>query len=147
MVPSETQLDREIFRWEELAQIAARAIFLDERLGLWAAPASVDDQSRIAARLDRWCQVAADGDRAVFARRLAWDGLDLDAARRMVSPVQWRPGEPLPSWTGVLVAVASIAALNQADLADCRAFDLAEPLPFQELLVPFLLEARRRLAA
>ena len=85
--------------------LAERAAPLADRLR--AAGAATDDPphavaERAAARLVDWCRSAAKGDPALFAKRLAWDGLDATAALRVVSPVgAGVPDDdrPAPAWT------------------------------------------------
>src|SRR3954452_21695176 len=63
--------------------LAERARSLIERLEQAPAdPAGGDDPALVRRRLEQWCQVVAKGDWTTFRKRLAWDGLDLDAARR-----------------------------------------------------------------
>ncbi len=128
--------------WDDIAVIAARASTLAERLqsGAGANPALAD------ARLARWREVAVRGDQELFLRRLAWDSLDLDQARRALGGVPVCSGQPLPAWTGTLHAIMAAAAAP-GDAAARRAFDPAAPLPFEELFVPFLHVARQRVGA
>ena len=131
----------------ELLEIARRASTLSERLEQTGAfGASGPDAEAIERRLEGWCQAVGKGDWAAFRKRLAWDGLDLDAARRALAqpPVAPRP----PIWIDTLEEVLGLAASAQDGAkAELGFLDPAAPLPFEEILVPFVLVARRRLAA
>src|SRR5262245_18032472 len=84
----------------DLVDIVERASTPLERLGpgfVAAGRAEVD--AIVEARLERWRLLVADGNDAVFARRLALDGLDENTARRALGPVRLAPGQPLPAWT------------------------------------------------
>ena len=78
---------------DELATIVAAASFVHERLALAGAPG---DDATIEARLARWCELAAGGDRAAFASRLAWDGVELATIRAVLG--EMRASGALPGW-------------------------------------------------
>jgi len=132
--------------------VAQRAATLAERLGQASARLTHDDPALVQQRLEQWCQVVAKGDWETFRKRLAWDGLDLEAARRALGPLRWPDEVPLPAWAAVLQAALGRATDSEDGAADGlaagdRFLDAAEPLPFEELLAPFVRLARRRLAA
>ncbi|MBX9827150.1 MAG: type 2 lantipeptide synthetase LanM family protein [Xanthobacteraceae bacterium] len=111
------------------------------------------DSHKSNARLKDWCNAAAGGDEALFAARLARDGLDANSVRRLLGPVEVAPDFPLPEWCGVLEQVleaterlryAAVAADAAAAFPCQRAGD---PLPFEELFAPFVAVAQARLAA
>lgn len=96
----------------------------------------------VASRLEAWCSAAADGDSARFERRLIWDGLDIEAAREILaSPSQSSAASP--EWA-ILVQEAIAESLKPAPR--CAFLDPDQPLPFEEVLLPFVLVARQRLA-
>lgn len=135
------------FTEEDLRVIAGRASTLDQRL---ASPSPVThvpkdgDAERRANRLERWCNRAAAGDDALFRKRLAWDALDVDDAERATRPARWRSDAPLPRWVhtldGAVAEAMRAAPLHRPDL-----LDPASPLPFEELIAPFVTAARRTL--
>jgi type 2 lantibiotic biosynthesis protein LanM len=133
-----------------LRRIAERASPLGERLRRGGMTG--DDEGAGAggqARLEAWCQAAAHGDWDVFRKRLAWDGLDLERARAALDAPGSVDAAGQPAWLGVLRDVLGGGAARHAEGADrpLRFLDPATPLPFEELLVPFVLAARRRLAS
>lgn len=107
----------------------------------------------VTARLEKWCQTVAGGDCARFERRLAGDGLNLDTVQRVLGPVRLADGQPLPSWVHTL-EVALAAAREEARFFGDGGFraheacslDPEAPIPFEDVLWPFVLVARRRLA-
>ncbi len=129
-----------------LADIVARASPIAERLagGFDVVPG---DAVLIDARLARWRQVCAPGggDDGVgdrFERRLAYDGLDVDAVRSVLGRVRLAEGRPLPAWTQTLREVLAPSAVSTGPEL---ALDPQEPLPFEDVLLPFVQVARRRL--
>jgi type 2 lantibiotic biosynthesis protein LanM len=85
-------------------------------------------------------------------RRLAWDGLDLETVRPALGPVRLRDGAPLPEWSELLAEVLRLAPPERREEADdvwpaeMDFLDAENPLPFEEVLAPFVLVARERLA-
>lgn len=117
-------------RWLSLA---SRATFLSERLTF-----EPSDDPGIEERLKAWCQSVASGEEARFARRLSWDGLRLEDARRAVAVPRLTM---VPSWIGTLREVVELSTFEEEE----PCLDPKQPLPFEEALLPFLRWARRRL--
>ncbi|HMA35584.1 MAG TPA: DUF4135 domain-containing protein, partial [Chloroflexia bacterium] len=88
----------------DLAAIVAAASTLAERLEGTLVEEAPGAAREAPARLDTWREVVAKGDEALFARRLALDGLTRDQARAALGPVQLRAGAALPAWTRTLHA-------------------------------------------
>lgn len=87
-----------------IIEIAARAATIDERLDSGFVAASVDAASDARAAADRlaaWRRAAAAGDEAAFVRRLARDGLSLDAVMARLGDRSWTPESRLPAWCDV----------------------------------------------
>jgi type 2 lantibiotic biosynthesis protein LanM len=140
------------FTTDELRQLVARASTLAERLGGDFLPAGPSDPDRVAARLAHWQGLVGRSDPAAFARRLAWDGLELAQVRRALGPVRLADDRPLPAWAGLLDEIAGVACALAATELDAtalgeRAGQGRRPIPFEELLRPFLRVARGRVEA
>lgn len=127
------------------ADVVARrsALTLRERLSSRAhpdrgTPPGVGDQDDV---IDRWRRVLDRAGTGRFARRLHWDGLDEAGVRATLRvPLELSSSDEWTTiWTG-----ASADAEQTADCAD-RVFDPCDPQPFEEILVPFVRDARRRL--
>lgn len=137
---------------DDLRQIVERASTITERLsGIYTPVAHKADDPRIAARLDEWCQTVAKGDTNAFRRRLAWDGLDAETVHGVLGDVRLHDGVPLPVWAEMLAEAVTTAALT-ADIQDiaaeaARFLDPGHLMPYQDILVPFVLAARQRLVA
>lgn len=141
---------------QDLHDIVAAASTIDERLGEGFFPddAQTNDQI-VKVRLDAWCQVVAKGDWERFRQRLAWDGLEEDTVRRVLGVVRVPEGALLPAWADTLSEAVNLAASSPVDEAGagkadegCLPFlDVNEPLPFEEILVPFVLLARQECVA
>ncbi len=141
------------FSQQDLLDIVAAASTIDERLVKGLLPGDTQTNEMIVkARLDAWCQAVAQGDWHQFRQRLAWDSLDEDMVRRVLHAVRVPEGLPLPRWADTLNETVSNlpvdgAGASQADADRLPFLDAKEPFPFEELLVPFVLLARRRCAA
>lgn len=79
---------------------------------------------------------------SLFDRRLRWDGLEESYIAKFVSAPR-EPPHPVAPWATFLME-ACHACDASADEAD-RAQDASDPLPFEEVLLPFLHVARHRL--
>ena len=94
----------------------------------------------------------AEGDDAVFRKRLSWDGLDVDSARLLLGNGGRADVDVWPGWADTL-GDALEAAARLADEVDDEALAADRCLlpgftqPFQDVALPFVLVARKRLAA
>ncbi|MBI4276869.1 MAG: type 2 lantipeptide synthetase LanM [Armatimonadetes bacterium] len=128
-----------------LVDLVERAASLEDCLDGAFEPAQAGDGARAEERLTRWRRLAARGDVALFARRVAWDGLELEQVRGVLSGVRLKPGAPLPRWTDTLQAVLEVASPDLlAGEHGCLLAD--DPIPFQEIFLPFVRVAQTRLA-
>jgi hypothetical protein len=137
---------------QDLIEIVEKASTFDERLGDEFIPTSDGlDESVVSSRLEAWRQAAAKGDRDRFLRRLVFDGLDEETAKCALGSVRLKDSMPLPDWTGLLEDVLKAAAAIPEDWVEScgdgakRFLDPAEPIPFEDILAPFVLVARHRL--
>ncbi len=132
---------------QALRRIAQQAIPLTERLRQAAGPPEDPGElSVVQSRLTTWCQAVASGDWDVFRKRLAWDGLDLDRARAALGPPPPLDPARLPAWLDSLRDALTAAGPPGAERAP-RFLDAEVPLPFEEVLAPFVLAAQRQVAS
>lgn len=134
----------------ELLAITCKSASLRERLDGTCVPAPGSDPKmtrKVDAYLKKWADVAAEGDQELFEKRLAYDGLDLDTIRPFLGDVEF--GGKLPSWTEILNPVLQNAGKLELDELHARfpCLDKNDPLPFEEILLPFVLTAREMLDA
>ena len=103
---------------KNLAQIVDRSSTITERLGVGFLPDETQLDQRLSnSRLEKWCQVAAQGNQETFAKRLAWDGFNANTIRRALGAVLISHNQPLPSWAETLKTVMQAAAeISAADL-------------------------------
>lgn len=97
-------------------------------------------------RLESWCGAIAKGDWARFDLRLSWDKLDRETARDVLGEVRLREGIELPAWAVFLGEIVN----SHGDIVHARSVNLkflreAEPLPFEDVLSPFVVLARQQL--
>ena len=134
---------------QDLVEIVERASTVEERLGGDFSPTG-GNEAVVDKRLEAWCQALGKGDWDRLERRLAWDGLDLETVRPALSPVRLRDGAALPEWSLLLAEALRLAPPerreDEAWPAQMGFLDAEDPLPFEEVLAPFVLVARERLA-
>lgn len=135
---------------KDLLEIVERASTIDERMGEEFVPAAdnrCDDL--VHSRLKNWCSTAALDDWNGFLKRLSFDGLDVETVKRALGKVRLKEKTPLPEWAAVLEETVKISlAMAENSIgwpAKERFIDNAEPLPFEDILAPFVLAARHRL--
>lgn len=131
----------------DLRDIVERASSFAERLngGFEHRELALDDE-RVEALLTHWRQLIAPGDPATFERRLAWDGLDEATVRRSLARPRLAAGAPLPPWSMTLRdAVNAFEASSDDSEKTDRALDPHDPVPFEELVLPFVVVARHKL--
>lgn len=140
-----------LFSQQDLISIIEQASTITERLdGRFVADEVQQDEEKVDARLQKWCQVVAKGDKEKFAKRLAVDGLDWDGAPRILGSVRQADNQPLPTWIKTLdkaINAAAAVSLESLEKAEYRFLNPKEPVPFEEALVPFIQVARQELLA
>ena len=144
-----------------LTQIVAQASSLSERLnsGLFEIGTSQVNELQVSSRLERWCQVVAQGNWEKFQRRFQWDDLDFDTVRPVLGAVRFVDSQVLPSWAETLKEIIQTASeiSRQDELINCCQepknykykipLDPKAPLPFEGVLLPAVFVARQKLPA
>jgi type 2 lantibiotic biosynthesis protein LanM len=137
---------------DRLARIAVDSLSLWERLAASPCVESPPELQKIEERLKEWRNAACEDDEALFLERLARDGLDAASVRRLLGRIKVPSNFKLPEWCNVLnrvleatprlrdAAVSSDAAKNFLYLKP------RDPLPFEELFLPFVEVAHALLA-
>lgn len=135
----------------DIIAIIEKASTFEERLSSLFSPMHDEsNQALFDSRLEIWRQNAAGGDQKRFFMRLAFDHLDEESARPALSPVRWRGGDDLPDWAYVLQEVGAAEDLTpdfqgESHTQAERFLHSSQPLPFEEILIPFVLLARKNL--
>ncbi|MEO5816987.1 MAG: type 2 lanthipeptide synthetase LanM family protein [Gemmatimonadaceae bacterium] len=137
---------------ERLATIVAHAATLAERLGTEAIVSepldgiAVDDSfSDVGPLVAKWRAAVAGDDEARWARRLAWDGYD--EARVRHSLATRRSFTTMPEWASLLRDVSRVAQSRSSDDLDAARRAQLGRRAFGDLLMPFVVVARQRVAA
>lgn len=135
-----------------IAQIVAFASSLSEHLSSGSPHTDADRMSEpeaIDRRMAHWCQVVAQGNWKIFHKRLSWDGLDVDRVRPVLGAVQLNKDSPLPNWAETLNEIIQTGAgfSLQPDATNLNQLPIEpkNPLPFEDLLFPAILVARKKL--
>jgi type 2 lantibiotic biosynthesis protein LanM len=131
-------VDAEQFR----AMAAAAAPLWDRADRLTLRP----DPQAAERRLQLWQAAVAPGYPAGFEARLSWDALDSANAQTLLGKAEWPAGQLLPGWMDTLAAALQAACPGAAADAH-RAVKADHPLPFEDIVLPFVRAASRALAA
>ncbi|MEH2137647.1 type 2 lanthipeptide synthetase LanM family protein [Nostoc sp.] len=136
----------------QLHNIVSRASTLFERLDSQIfSPSPETDEKLLQSRLDTWCQTVGKGNFEHFQKYLEWDGLNLETAKSAIAPVSLRHDAPLPNWAKTLSSVLNLAfaqAATNPDATTSQRFLIPQsPLPFEDILAPFVLFAQQELIA
>ena len=137
----------------QLVRLVTRASTLYERLDREVFSFSLEpvNEQLLQSRVEAWCQAVAKEDFDHFERCLQWDGLNIDQAKTALKSVCWRENAPLPDWainfsSIIELADAAVAFETNPDKKSKHRFlDLENPLPFEEILTPFVLFASSQL--
>jgi class II lanthipeptide synthase len=131
----------------ELRNLAGRAMPLHQRwrggIGHYAG------ESEAVVRLEQWRDVfSIEGDEEIFARRLAFDGLDLQTCLRAFGSVWLPKNEPFPVWVQQL-STFLLQCRQAASDHDAWVLSIADEaensLPFWEIWVPFVTSTTQEL--
>ncbi len=130
----------------EASRIADQAVSLWERLRHREDGQSCSgsgEPGRTERRLDRWRHIVARGDPLAFQRRLAWDDLTLPAVQAALACAE--APAPSPPWLEVFVDLIQSVEQCRRDPPATIPRDLDQPRPFEDVLLPLVHAARRRL--
>lgn len=117
------------------------SLTLDEVLSdAYAATVPNGDPGRADRLLDRWRDICADGSDEIFRKRLARDGIDLEALKARLAGVDRRPGTAEPAWVADMRAVRAelVAGADEGTIG-------ADEHAFGPVLAPVVAEAMRAL--
>jgi type 2 lantibiotic biosynthesis protein LanM len=142
------------FSRKDLIEIVERASTITERLGgKFVVNKVQEDDAIVNSRIERWCQVVAEGKWEKFEQRLAWDGLDLNKIRSVLGSVSMSDEQQLPAWAETLneclkaTASVTLETLEDGTSGKNRFLDPKFQFPFEEVLLPFTYVARQNLIA
>jgi type 2 lantibiotic biosynthesis protein LanM len=135
-----------LFSRGDLARIAGRASTLAERQAGLCVPEDSEFDYQANPHLKAWREMIEAGGEKYFAKRLSWDGLEINSIARILGSVRWMEDRALPAWIKTLEEVLTVADTQHSALLS-QPSKLEKPIPFQELFAPFLSVARRKLNA
>jgi type 2 lantibiotic biosynthesis protein LanM len=140
---------------KELIEIVEKASTITERLDTkFLLDESQANEIIVNSKIEQWSRVLAQGYRKQLEKRLAWDGLDLEKVYYSLSgSVHLNKDQKLPDWTETLyeclqaVTSVTLESLEEKISEQSRVLDPQEPIPFEEILLPFIDVARQKLIA
>ena len=141
----------------EARRLADRAVSLWERLGHPddGTSSSGGASKQVVQRVNRWQDVVAKGDPQAFQRRLAWDGLTTtrveaalaraEAFEAAAPTVPTAPTALSPPWLETFVDLIRSVEEDRLHPPGAVSDDHDQPRPFEDVLLPLIHAARRRL--
>jgi len=136
----------------DLANIVASASSLSDLLSdrlFEVDTIPINGETLSDERLDRWCQLAAQGNWKNFQKRLFWDGLDVDTVRSIIGSIPVVENRTLPTWAATLQEIIQTASEWRLETRSLELLPLPidpeNPLLFEDLLVPAICVARQKL--
>ncbi|MBD2131438.1 type 2 lantipeptide synthetase LanM [Sphaerospermopsis sp. FACHB-1094] len=132
----------------DLAAIVGKSSTIAERLksNLLTNQDSINN-STVNSRLQHWCRVAAKGDTKKFAKRLAWDGLDINTVCLALDTNFSLGDAPLPDWAETLASVMEKMGTITLEISQYPFLDPHRPIAFETLFIPFVEVAKEKLIA
>jgi type 2 lantibiotic biosynthesis protein LanM len=130
----------------EAIRIADRAASFWERLRHREDSQRCSDEvpERTERRLDRWRHVVARGDPLAFQRRLAWDNLTLPGVQAALACAE-ASAPSSPQWREVFVDLIQSVEHSRLHPPATIARNRDQPRPFEDVVLPLVYAARRRL--
>jgi len=119
-----------------------------ERMGTFESSPTLE--KRIESRMKEWIEVVAEGDRELFERRLSFDELDSGKVGVLLGARGVPPSDELPPWSWIFNEVLrKMPALRRVVLGPnvnekFGFLNADRPIPFEELLLPFIEVAREK---
>ncbi len=137
------------FTLEQLTHIVEKSSTLHQRLnGSFEQNIPEIHSKETEKRSIIWQEVVAFNNPTLFEKRFRWDGLELSSTQRIMGVVTWKKEKPLPSWTALLEEISEATnrlSVTNLDSTMRSYWPETGAYPFQELFVPFILVARRKL--
>jgi len=109
-----------------------------------ASPGADGDAELAVRRLAAWCRSGAAGDGALFARRLARDGLTVSQLRERFAAIRPNDSVARPPWIDDATWIEA-ALQSPTKSANPLAPHSGEPCAFEQLLLPIVAQAETRL--
>jgi type 2 lantibiotic biosynthesis protein LanM len=130
------------------ARLLERAATIDELLSdaFETPPGEGGGDADLAARrLAAWSHSAANGDQALFARRLVRDRLSIEEVRRRFAAARPNPAAPMPAWFDDAAWIEKALQGESDNAASSAAGTERVPCAFEQVLVALADAAEARL--
>jgi type 2 lantibiotic biosynthesis protein LanM len=132
---------------EDLVKIIENSSTLSERLSDSFVPKLIDNsvaEDLVYSRLDSWLKIVGRKNYEVFNKRLKWDDLTINNAKNIISEVKLKNTSQLPHWTNTIKEILEVTTIDP-DIYNC--LDEENPVPFEEIYLPFIHFAQSQLIA
>ncbi|MDB9436313.1 type 2 lanthipeptide synthetase LanM family protein [Dolichospermum lemmermannii CS-548] len=134
------------FTKKELKEISDKASTLSERLHQnFSCKDNYEHDYLYRERIERWCQVVADGNWEQFRKRLLWDCLDINKLSKILNLNYTNNLEKLPTWVKILNECLKLFEDLDLILQNDNCLDVKDPFPYEKILLPFIQWYRKEL--
>ena len=128
---------------QDLAQIVEQSSTLSERRSGNFIPKPVDiNENLVDCRLISWSKTVGQKSFELFTTRLEWDNLNINSAKKIIGEVRLKDTNQLPHWTNIIREILEINSIDP-DIYSC--LDKENPVPFEEIYLPFIHFAQSQL--
>jgi type 2 lantibiotic biosynthesis protein LanM len=129
---------------ELMRRIVAKSVMLFEKLELKSQWIQLEGDHSADKHLDMWAKVlSSDNEPEKLSQFRELAGLSILDTEFMLSPVVLRNEASLPAWANTLARVLNYFTETET-VAGCLEKD--NPIPFEELLLPFVADFQQRIA-
>lgn len=141
-----------LFSKKKLLKIVEQATTIREQITTdFILEENKNNDVTVNSQIQQWCQIAAQGNWEKFKKRLAWDNLNLNSIPCVIESVKPAINCHIPTWLETLSEALKAAA--QVDLEPLknntpreeRFLNTQVPLPFEEVLLPFIYVGIKKL--
>lgn len=131
----------------DIEEIVRQAIFLSEYLDnqYFQGDLASANEQEASKHLDKWCKVVAQGDWEKFGKRLEWNGWDIKQVRQKFGTKPVFDSRALPSWANTLTEIIQTIPEITSNKISPSPIIPENPFPFEDILLPLVIVARRKL--
>jgi type 2 lantibiotic biosynthesis protein LanM len=131
----------------DIEQIVKKAIFISEYFDhqQFQVDFGPVNEQQASQRLEQWCKVIAQGNWEKFQKRLEWNGWDIEQVRQTFGRIPVLDSQTLPSWATTLTEIIQTISEITSNKISPSLSAPENPLPFEDILLPLIVVARRKL--
>lgn len=133
----------------DIEQIVKEATFLSEHVeNIQSQEDQVPiNEQKATQHLNHWCNVVTRGNWEKFQQRLNWEGWNIEQVRQSLASVPIIDRYALPTWATTLTEIIQTIPVILSEPIALSSLQPYDSFPFEDILLPLVLVARRKLVA